>query len=469
MDFYRKRIYVSLALAAVLFSACGEDAPGVPEIEEPDTVVLKDVKVTALSATVSAAFNGISKVDLALGESGVLYCLKSDNAESVFRSWLEGNENPDCEKFTNGTIQGGEYVGIIKNLSPETEYSYCVFSKSKDSKTRKISGIQTFKTDVFNPVFTPFKDVYGYYVYVWVSYKKITMDELDAGSSTYGLLVSTKQGAEAGPGSTLTPFNGYYDEWSDYYHMTGYGVQPDSSYYCRLYVKYKASDGSDAYKYGPESAFSARTTDDLAVDMGLPSGLKWAKCDLGETGVDALADDKDNGGWQYFSWGSLKMFKGGRNVAANKTTYEYWDAESQSYTFLADDIKGTEYDAAHVLLGGKWRMPTKAEVQELIDSTFCTTWGAGHGTNGNMRYGSGLIMDRDSSSFSGKQSVSFVIGIGGFWTSTFENGYPVAYDIVPEEYGKYGHNDVIKGHMELVIGKGGEYARHIRPVWDPNM
>ena len=329
--------------------------------------------------------------------------------------------------------------------------------------------MSSFTTTDFNPVFKAFDYCNGSYTDVYVGFKKIDMDDLDASCVTYGLLVSSKTGAEAGPGSILTPYNGYYADWNGLYYMTGYGVKPDSSYYCRLYVKYIAADGSDAYKYGPEMAFSARTTDDLAMDMGLPSGLKWAKCDLGETGVDVLADDKDNGGWQYFRWGSLKMFKGGRNVAANKTTYEYWDAESQSYTFLGDDIKGTEYDAAHVMLGGKWRMPTKAEVQELIDSTFCTTWGAGHGTNGNMRYGSGLIMDRDSSSFAGKQSVSFVISIGGYWTSTFENGFPVAYDIVPEEYGRYGNNDVIKGHMEFVTGKGGEYARHIRPVWDPNM
>jgi len=75
-------------------------------------------------------------------------------------------------------------------------------------------------------------------------------------------------------------------------------------------------------------------------------------------------------------------------------------------------------------------------------------------------------MSRDSS-FTSEQSVRFVISIGGFWTSTFENGYPVAYDIVPDKTGQYGY--VSEGHMDFVTGKGGEYARHIRPVWDPNM
>ena len=54
----------------------------------------------------------------------------------------------------------------------------------------------------------------------------------------------------------------------------------------------------------------------------------------------------------------------------------------------------------------------------------------------------------------------------GFWTSTFENGYPVAYDVIAD---KTNDGIVSFGHMELVTGKGGEYARHIRAVWDPNM
>ena len=160
------------------------------------------------------------------------------------------------------------------------------------------------------------------------------------------------------------------------------------------------------------------------------------------------------------------MFQGLRNVAPNKNAYEYWNKESNTYTFLADDIKGTEYDAAHMLLGGKWRMPTKEEVQELMDSTaLYWTTGVGHGVNENYRSGSILHLDRDSI-IGGSNSVPFIFHIGGFWTSTFEDGYPVAYDVIADET-----NDrfVTAGHMELVTGKGGEYARHIRAVWDPNM
>ena len=108
----------------------------------------------------------------------------------------------------------------------------------------------------------------------------------------------------------------------------------------------------------------------------------------------------------------------------------------------------------------------KEEVQELMDSTaLYWTTGVGHGVNENYRSGSILHLDRDSI-IGGSNSVPFIFHIGGFWTSTFEDGYPVAYDVIADET-----NDrfVTAGHMELVTGKGGEYARHIRAVWDPNM
>lgn len=452
---------------AFLLVACGDDKPVEPEIETSEDVKIVSVNTTALTASIVGSFEGMSKVDLALGEKGVLYCVKSADAASVFKSWLDGNDIPDCEKFTAGSIQGGEYVGVIKNLYPETEYNFCIYSKSKDGKTRKISSLSSFVTGSFNPVFKPIVRVSPSYTFVQVTYKEVKMNELDASSCTIGVLVSTKSGAEPGVGTTLTPYNGYYEQYYDQYISRAFGVKPDSSYYCRLYVEFKNLDGGYSYLYGPETSFSARTSEELAVDLNLPSGLKWALLDVGEGSSDALADDRDYWpGWQYFHWGSLRMFQGLRNVAPNKNAYEYWNKESNTYTFLADDIKGTEYDAAHMLLGGKWRMPTKEEVQELMDSTaLYWTTGVGHGVNENYRSGSILHLDRDSI-IGGSNSVPFIFHIGGFWTSTFEDGYPVAYDVIADET-----NDrfVTAGHMELVTGKGGEYARHIRAVWDPNM
>lgn len=95
------------------------------------------------------------------------------------------------------------------------------------------------------------------------------------------------------------------------------------------------------------------------VDLGLPSEIKWAKCDLGETSPEK------NGG--RYSWG------------------ETWTKWNNAYYYFDDIVEGqyTKYDsrdkrfflekeddAAYLRLGEGWRTPTWNEVQELIDN--CT-------------------------------------------------------------------------------------------------
>ena len=95
------------------------------------------------------------------------------------------------------------------------------------------------------------------------------------------------------------------------------------------------------------------------VDLGLPSGIKWAKCDLG-------ARRPENFGSSY-SWG------------------ETWEKIGTDYYYFTDIVKGqyTKYDSrdkryflekeddvAYLRLGEGWRYPTWNEMQELIDN--CT-------------------------------------------------------------------------------------------------
>lgn len=95
------------------------------------------------------------------------------------------------------------------------------------------------------------------------------------------------------------------------------------------------------------------------VDLGLPSGIKWAKCDLGGTSPEKYGDR--------YSWG------------------ETWTKWNDKYYYFTDIVEGqyTKYDsrdkrfflekeddAAYLRLGEGWRIPTWNEVQELIDN--CT-------------------------------------------------------------------------------------------------
>lgn len=98
------------------------------------------------------------------------------------------------------------------------------------------------------------------------------------------------------------------------------------------------------------------------VDLGLPSGLKWATCNVGASTPDDYGD--------YFAWGDT----------ITKSNYDY-DSYA-SYGKSWGDIGGdSSRDAARSNWGGRWRMPTEAEFQELIDN--CTwTWTAQNGHKG---------------------------------------------------------------------------------------
>lgn len=95
------------------------------------------------------------------------------------------------------------------------------------------------------------------------------------------------------------------------------------------------------------------------VDLGLPSGIKWAKCDLGETSPEKYGDR--------YAWG------------------ETWTKWTIDYYYFTDIVEGqyTKYDSrdkrfflekeddvAYLRLGERWRYPTWNEMQELIDN--CT-------------------------------------------------------------------------------------------------
>lgn len=85
------------------------------------------------------------------------------------------------------------------------------------------------------------------------------------------------------------------------------------------------------------------------VDLGLPSGTKWAKMNIG-------AENSEDFGF-YFAWGETYP----------KYSYNGYNYSYSKYPFrlLYDN------DAAFMLWGNEWRMPTRSEFQELINN--CTS------------------------------------------------------------------------------------------------
>ena len=91
------------------------------------------------------------------------------------------------------------------------------------------------------------------------------------------------------------------------------------------------------------------------VDLGL--SVKWATCNIG-------ADRPDTNAGSLFAWGETKT----------KDTYcsTDYDKELDKKYNENKTVLELEDDAAHVNWGGNWRMPTKEEVEELMDPVNCT-------------------------------------------------------------------------------------------------
>ena len=102
------------------------------------------------------------------------------------------------------------------------------------------------------------------------------------------------------------------------------------------------------------------------VDLGLPSGLKWAAYNVGAT------KPEEYGG--YYAWGETE-----EKESYYEENYLYYNYGS--YTNIGSDISGTQYDVASVKWGGGWRMPTQEEQFELI-SNCSWEWTALNGVNG---------------------------------------------------------------------------------------
>ena len=91
------------------------------------------------------------------------------------------------------------------------------------------------------------------------------------------------------------------------------------------------------------------------VDLGLPSGLKWAKCNVGaETETDYGS---------YFMWGSTKANAVDEciwehapfNNGSNSCNEEYFTTHKSEWLDGNGNMK-SEFDAATQIMGGDWRM-----------------------------------------------------------------------------------------------------------------
>ena len=114
----------------------------------------------------------------------------------------------------------------------------------------------------------------------------------------------------------------------------------------------------------------------LVVDMGLPSGVKWAARDIDLTKPGGFCETPFTYMKSFFSWGNID----GHNPSSVSAFDYKWGGVNQAEpwydgqpygstpgnTLTGNIAVGEDFDAARANLGSPWRMPTSAEFAELF-------------------------------------------------------------------------------------------------------
>ena len=153
------------------------------------------------------------------------------------------------------------------------------------------------------------------------------------------------------------------------------------------------------------------------VDLGLPSGTLWAKCNLG------VSEETEYG--DYFAWGETepkKEYTWETSKFCKLLKFDRLNISKYSNVDKLEELE-SEDDAAHVNLGNGWALPTVEQVEELIENT-TNEWVENYndtGINGRLitgKNGNTIFLPAGSS----KSEYNNSIGKSGeYWTKNLSS------------------------------------------------
>ena len=256
------------------------------------------------------------------------------------------------EETNNGTGTGS-FTSQLTNLKYNT--TYYVRAYATNEKGTNYGEEKSFKTvEVTLPTVTT-KDV-----------TNITTNSATCGGNVTddGNGIVTARGICWSETHNPT-INNIYSEESN--NGTGIGsftsqltnLKDTTTYYVRSYATNEKGTA-----YGEEKSFTTLSSSGTIngykwVDLGLPSGLKWATCNVGAS----KPEDYGN----YYAWGETETKS--EYTKENSLTYGLSILELQSQGIIDGNNNLTPlYDAAAANWGSTWRMPTKEDLKELVDN-----------------------------------------------------------------------------------------------------
>ena len=178
------------------------------------------------------------------------------------------------------------------------------------------------------------------------------------------------------------------------------------------------------------------------VDIGL--SVCWAGYNVGASSPEGFGN--------YYAWGETTTKKHFHN-------YKYDDVANT----IGRNICGTQYDVACVRWGGTWRMPTKIEFQELIDSCtwIWTTYKNVEGYKVTGPNGNSIFLPDAGNYFSTYPYHTLFSSGGCYWSGTLQDAYNEESDYVAWPY--YLDFD---SRNRILSDESPSYGLTVRPVCD---
>lgn len=254
---------------------------------------------------------------------------------------------------------------------------------------------------------------------------------LELGDAEMGIMYDKVKSFEAAKKVVATGLDG-----NNKFTVTATGLEPSTTYYFKSYVQ-----NGMAVKYGAVKSFTTKesTIPGGAVDLGIVMTrtdgttykLYWAKSNLSDKGLCTNPEDYGD----YYAWGetepkesySWSTYKFGTSSLGPFSKYNTIGSYGSYGPVDNKTVLEPEDDVAHVKLGGKWRMPTKAEWTELMAK--CTwTWVTnynGSGINGRLvQATNGNSIFLPAAGFQYDSGLGDAGYFGDYWSSSLDTGSP---------------------------------------------
>ena len=202
------------------------------------------------------------------------------------------------------------------------------------------------------------------------------------------------------------------------------------------------------------------------VDLGLPSGTLWATCNIGADNPEdyglyfawgeTTGYTQDTSDGRSFNWASYKWCNG-----SSSTLTKYCNSSSYGYNGFTDTLTELEPedDAAYVNWGSAWRMPSKAQFEELINSSYTTTtWTTQHGIYGRKitSNSNGNSLFLPAAGYRYDTSLINAGSYGYYWSRTLYSSTP------DSAYGLYFYSGYVDWNYSYRF-----LGRSVRPVRAP--